>query len=132
LKDLKSSHVLIVDDDAFQCQLVSASLKGAGLKVRIAKNLTEALEILDGEDPIDLIITDVHMPGGSGLDLVDIIRSAGFSIPIVVMTGDAAFSLANVTSKGATDFIKKPFEPARLLLKVILSFRESAARAKVS
>lgn len=89
----QSPCVLVVDDFAPVRHLLAAQLKDAGFGAVEAENGFEALERLSSE-PIDLVVTDIRMPGLNGFDLVRAVRELAPSTPVVVITGAGALAEA--------------------------------------
>jgi CheY-like chemotaxis protein len=84
-------QILIVDDDPFAGEMASAILEAAGHRCRRVENPIEALEILsEPEQPSDLVISDMHMPMLTGLELFQELRERGIMTPFVLLTGDDA------------------------------------------
>jgi DNA-binding response OmpR family regulator len=117
-------EVLVIDDDRFQCELVEASLKGAGITVQIARSADEAIEMINNGYCPKLIISDIHMPGGSGLEFLNAVRRAKLTTPVIFMSSDGSYNEAKLTDFGGNGFIKKPFQPKSLLIKVIVALRK--------
>ncbi|CCG07612.1 response regulator [Pararhodospirillum photometricum] len=83
-------RILVVDDDPLAGELVGAVLEDAGHDIVLAGNAMEALDALeapDGKIP-DLIISDMHMPVVSGIDLFRTLRDQNLDIPFLLLTGD--------------------------------------------
>ncbi len=82
-------RILIVDDDPFAGELAGAILESEGHDCQLADSGLDALERL-GETPdaFDVIISDMHMPLVSGLDLFSEIQTRGLRVPFVLLTGD--------------------------------------------
>ena len=81
--------VLIVDDEPAVRLALQVNLSRNGLKVQVASDAKEAAERLRAE-PFDLVLTDVRMPGASGLELVQKIHEAWQEITVIVMTGQGS------------------------------------------
>jgi two-component system response regulator AtoC len=111
---LKGS-VLLVDDDPAVAKVLGALLAQAGLTVHTAKSGTEALALL-GHKPIDVVVSDVRMPGMSGLELLGEVTRGWPGVPIVLMTAHGTVPMAVEAMKaGALDFILKPFDREEIL-----------------
>jgi two-component system response regulator PilR (NtrC family) len=120
--------VVLAEDDAEMRRLVADALRKVGHRVIEASDGTELLRLtarLTTEDSrddakVDLIVTDVRMPGGNGLDIVEILRSARSETPVIVMTafGDSE-TRARANRVGAI-LLDKPFR-IDLLMKVVRS-----------
>jgi two-component system response regulator AtoC len=114
---LKGS-VLLVDDDPAVAKVLGALLVQAGLTVHTAKSGAEALELLR-QKPIDVVVSDVRMPGMSGLELLAEVTRSGPEVPIVLMTAHGTVPMAVEAMKaGAADFILKPFDREEILFTV--------------
>lgn len=110
--------VHVVDDDAAVRDSLSFLLGSADIGVR---TYASALEFLDQADAAasGCILTDIRMPGMSGLDLVQELKKRGLMRPVIVLTGHADVALAVEAMKaGVMDFIEKPFDDEALLSAV--------------
>jgi two-component system, NtrC family, response regulator HydG len=108
--------VLIVDDDEQSLNEVRALLAAFGFKGICASSGAEAMRLLEKQaSEIDCVLTNLHMPGVSGLDLLMHVRQANPELPVVVVTGNADV-LAAVTAirEGAFDFQLEPLRPETL------------------
>ena len=102
-------HILVVDDEEIICQQLQRLYTYSGYKVEVAHSGEAALERLEKRD-IDLMVTDVRLPGISGVDLTVEIKKNYPDVPVIVITGHAAIdSAVEVLKSGASDFIVKPF-----------------------
>ena len=107
--------VLLVDDDAAVCWALEQCLQDAGYQVRVAANAQRALKILQRESPA-VVLTDIRMPGMSGLDLLATIKQEYPHLPVVVMTAHGTMETAMAAVKaGAFDYIAKPIDEERLI-----------------
>jgi DNA-binding NtrC family response regulator len=110
--------VLVVDDEEFVRQSLEDLLQSEGYRALTAASLKEALEVLEKESA-NAIVTDLRMPSGSGLDLIEEVRKRGIEIPIVVLTGAGTVGEAVAAMKsGAYDFIQKPVDPEQFVLLI--------------
>jgi two-component system response regulator FlrC len=107
--------VLVVEDDAALREALLDTLRAAGLSAMTACDASGALQILSSED-IGLVITDVHMPGANGYELLSSIKRMRPYLPVVLMTayGTVAQAVAAMR-EGATDYIVKPFDAQALI-----------------
>jgi two-component system C4-dicarboxylate transport response regulator DctD len=107
--------VFIVDDDREMRQSLSQYLTKAGCQPQVFASAQAALAALQTSCP-DVLVTDVRMPGMSGLDLLGTLAGMGPVPPTVLITahGDVAMAVEAMRA-GAFDFVEKPFLPARLL-----------------
>lgn len=107
--DQLTPHILVVDDEEIICQQLQRLYTYSGYKVEVAHSGEAALERLEKRD-IDLMVTDVRLPGISGVDLTMEIKKNYPDVPVIVITGHAAIDCAvEVLKSGASDFIVKPF-----------------------
>jgi two-component system response regulator AtoC len=114
---LKGS-VLLVDDDPAVAKVLGALLVQAGLTVHTAKSGAEALGLL-GQKPIDVVVSDVRMPGMNGLELLSEVTRLYPDVPIVLMTAHGTVPMAVEAMKaGAADFVLKPFDREEILFTV--------------
>lgn len=112
--------VLAVDDSRTMRDMINLTLKGAGFETHLAEDGVHGLEVLDGMTP-DAIITDINMPRLDGFGFIDAVRAreGGRSVPILVLTTESADELkARARAAGATGWIVKPFDPAKLVRAV--------------
>lgn len=112
-------NILIIEDDKVTLKTLQSSIENLGHKVLIAETSEEAINLIVDEK-MDLIISDIMMPGISGLSLVSVLRTVHLcKTPIIMMSVlnnkallDAAFEA------GANDFIAKPFAIEELKDKI--------------
>ncbi len=104
------TRVLIVDDERKLRRVLQILLEQMGLESVAADSGEEALGILGGER-IDLVLTDLKMPGMSGIDLLRRIRERNVDVPVVVLTAHGSIETAvEAMKQGAFDYILKPFD----------------------
>ena len=102
--------ILLVDDEARLADVTAVALEELGYHVLTAASGAEALALLDGE-PVDLLLTDLRMPGLSGHELMLAARRLRPQLPVVVMTAYSSVKDAvQVIKEGAFDYVSKPFE----------------------
>ncbi len=113
MSDQRIVHV-IDDDDALR-NSVRLFLVNEGLSVRTYGSANEFLAELDALQP-GCVVTDVRMPGMSGMELLAHIASRGLSLPVIVITGHADVPLAvRAMKQGAIDLLEKPFKAEELI-----------------
>lgn len=107
-------RILIADDDN-EVRLGAVELLGAlGLEVRQADSGTSAMEQLRA-DRFHLALLDVHMPGRSGVEVLQEVRSAELGVPCIFWSGDAPEEVQRyLIATGASDVLRKPVRPAEL------------------
>ncbi|ARP97863.1 response regulator transcription factor [Pseudorhodoplanes sinuspersici] len=111
-------QVLVVDDDLEIRKLLARYLKGQGLRVQLASRCADARECISNYQ-VDLIILDVMLPDGSGLDLCRDLRTMRSKIPVILLTAlkedvDRIIGL----EIGAADYLGKPFNPRELAARI--------------
>ena len=112
-----TAHILIVDDDLAIRDSMHEFVEMSGYRSSTAASAEEALDLLQGSG-IDVVITDIMLPGMDGLELTDRIRKK-FDIDVIVMTGYSGdYSYEEAISKGASDFVFKPVRFEELLLRL--------------
>src|SRR5690606_649705 len=84
-------RVLLVDDEPDQVALLRAMLTPVGLEVSTAESAEQALTVLR-RTPVDVLVTDIHLPGASGIDLIRELRKGDGAPAVVVMTGQGSIS----------------------------------------
>ncbi len=112
--------ILIVDDERDIRELVAGVLSDEGYECRTAADSTSALEAVDQRRP-SLVLLDVWLHGSpmDGLEVLDAIKSREPDLPVIIFSGHGNIDTAvSAISRGAVDFIEKPFEAERLLLLV--------------
>ncbi len=115
-----SDWILVVDDDTANLKMASRILSAEKMRVSCLKSGEDAIKFLQGNRP-DLILLDIHMPGMDGFETIAAIReSEGTAdIPVIFLTADDDSNAeTRGLEAGAMDFIKKPFVPEVLLLRV--------------
>lgn len=80
--------ILVVDDDAMAAEMVAAVLQELGHSVVLAEHAMQAVECLQAEPEIALIVSDMHMPLLSGIELFQELRAQGCQLPFILLTGD--------------------------------------------
>ncbi|MEW6721205.1 MAG: HD domain-containing phosphohydrolase [Thermodesulfobacteriota bacterium] len=109
-----SDAVLLVDDDPFVLQSTSRLLGRAGYRVTACANAADAMSRLR-ESAYCAVLTDIKMPGISGLQFLEMAHALDPELPVLVMTAYAEMDMAiDAIRKGAFDFIMKPFKPEYL------------------
>lgn len=115
-KNSAERHVLIVDDEVDGAYPLNRALSLRGLRVTQASDGNEGLAIIEN-DPPDLVLLDIMLPGRSGLLLLEAIRErTDFSAPIVMVSGiDADRHREYAMTLGAADYITKPYAMNRIV-----------------
>ena len=123
----RSRHILVADDEPHIGRIIQLKLERGPYRVSLVPDGRAALERLQSDEPIDLVLLDIMMPFVSGLDvLAQARRIAGReSTPVIMLTAkghDADRTRA--LELGATDFLTKPFSPNKLLARIDEIFDE--------
>ena len=117
-------HILIVDDDLSIRDAMHEFVEASGYDASVASSAEEALDVLS-VNTLEVVITDIMLPGMDGLELTDRIKR-DHEIDVIVMTGySTEYSYEEAINKGASDFVFKPvrFEELLLRLKRVLNER---------
>lgn len=105
----KAPQILLVDDETGILDSLGILLRGEGYEVTTAQGGKDAIEILSSRKP-DLVVTDIRMPGTSGLDVLSRAREVDPEIPVILMTAQASLqSAVRAVNEGAYYYLQKPF-----------------------
>ncbi|HZV82225.1 MAG TPA: sigma-54 dependent transcriptional regulator [Geobacteraceae bacterium] len=123
------SMIMVVDDEVVVREGVKRVLEGTGeFEVETCSSGHIALERLLDED-FDLVITDLKMPGMSGMEVLQTLKSINPDVPVVMITGYAMVSTAVEAMKyGAADYLPKPFKPQDLIEKIRAALLSARSR----
>ena len=106
--------ILVVEDSPPQLALLRGLLKDMGARIAVAETAQAALAAVEAEMP-DALLLDIELPDGSGFDVLRRLRGEGHGLPVIVITANASIGTAvEAMREGATDFLVKPFNKARL------------------
>ncbi|MGC2080144.1 MAG: response regulator [Xanthobacteraceae bacterium] len=112
-------RIALIDDDPAVLDSLRLYFERKKLEIECFNTSKEFLGTVDRSAPFDCIVSDVRMPGMSGLELLGHLKTRGFSRPVVLITGHGDIDMAVSAIKlGAFDFIEKPFDEARLLASI--------------
>jgi len=115
---VSSQRILVVDDEVKMQRVLEIMLKRMGLQVVCAGNGHEALAALE-QAPCDLIISDLRMPGMTGIELLQTLRTQGNDVPVIIMTAYGTIESAVEAMKlGACEYIMRPFDVDALEITV--------------
>lgn len=107
-------RVLVADDDALVCRAVERILRNQGFHVSTVSDGNSAVTALMS-NKFDVILSDVCMPGTSGMDLMRVLRAYDLRVPVVLMTGQPGHTAANEARElGAAQYLRKPVAPVEL------------------
>lgn len=117
----RTPHILVADDEPHIGKIIQMKLELGPYRVTLVPDGRAALEALEGDEPIDLVLLDIMMPHMSGLEVLARLREVPRwrSTPVIMLTakgqdGDRKRAL----ELGATDFLTKPFSPNKLLARI--------------
>lgn len=129
---MSSSRILIVDDDSGQRNLLETFLRAQGYATQAASSGEAALQLL-AEQEFALLITDVRMPGMSGLETLRRVRQAHGNLPVLLVTAFADIrSAVTAMRDGAVNYLAKPIDLEELIASVRLALNPGAAKARTS
>ena len=107
---MTAKKVLIVDDEADICELIEITLMRMDIASQSALNLSDAKLLLASEH-FDLCLTDMHLPDGNGIELVEHVQGNFKDLPIAVITAHGNMeSAVKALKAGAFDFVSKPVD----------------------
>jgi two-component system nitrogen regulation response regulator NtrX len=111
-------HLLLIDDDPNTLASLSRAFRLAGYEATVCDSAARALELIRAER-FDLIFSDVVMPGKDGISLLEDLKAAGVTTPVVMISGQASVETAvRATRLGAVDFLEKPLSTEKLLVTI--------------
>ncbi len=129
-----SGTVLVIDDEKNIRRTLRMVLEGEGIDVRDAETAEQGLAVLSDEG-VDVVVTDIRLPGMSGIDLLQRIRRTPewAALPVLVISGHAVVSEAvDAIKLGATDFFEKPLDRDRVLVSVRNALRTARLEREVN
>ena len=124
-------HILVADDERSIRLMLETGLSLNGFRVTSVRTGREAREAA-GAQRFDAILSDIYMPDGGGLELVEALRATSPNLPIILMTAQGSLQAAvEAVARGASDFIGKPFEIAAVVA-LLRRFVEARKEAEIS
>jgi CheY-like chemotaxis protein len=137
-KEPEGPRILIVDDEPDFREALAFLFRKRGYRVSLAGGGTEAFERIQRAE-FDLVVSDIRMPGGDGIELLDLLRKENRQMPIVLLvTGFSDITTALAREKGAKALFSKPFDPRAFdemiqgLLSAAGSLGDRSARARAN
>jgi FixJ family two-component response regulator len=113
------THIAVIDDDEAVLDSLRLYFARQDVETSCFASAQDFLAATRCGQRFDCIVSDVRMPGMSGLDLVQHLKGAGLPAPVILITGHGDVDMAVAAIKvGAFDFIEKPFDEARLLASI--------------
>jgi DNA-binding NtrC family response regulator len=129
---MNAGRLLVVDDDNALARFVAEVLTDHGHIVSTVPSVAAARQAIEADD-WDVVITDLRMPGESGLELIRWVKSYDPRISVLAITAFGSIETAvQAVRLGAADYIPKPFEPDALLLSVSKALREHSLRSEIN
>jgi DNA-binding NtrC family response regulator len=129
---MNSGRLLVVDDDNALARFVAEVLTDHGHVVSTVPSVAAARLAIESDD-WDVVITDLRMPGESGLELIRWVKAYDPRISVLAITAFGSIETAvQAVRLGAADYIPKPFEPDALLLSVSKALREHSLRSEIN
>ncbi|MGB8908436.1 MAG: response regulator transcription factor [Candidatus Cybelea sp.] len=127
---MERKRVLLVDDEPQIADVLRAYLEREGLTVEACGTVADALALLDREAP-DILVLDVTLPDGSGLDVLRAASAPGSRIPTLMLTArsDEADRVVGL-ELGADDYVSKPFSPREVVARVRSILRRVGERSR--
>ena len=105
--------VLVVEDEGMLCELMTEELKTLGFTVLKAETAEQALALIEGETPVDVLFTDIRLPGQlDGWDLAERFRARNPRGPVIYTTGYSGVPVRRVSQ---SSFLAKPYRPAAIV-----------------
>lgn len=114
-------HLLVVDDEPHIGLLLRPHLEHLGYRVSLARNLADARRALaDGVPPLDAVLLDLHLPDGSGLDLLREIRARRETraLPVMILTAEGEDRVLGEVEALGAPLLTKPFSPSKLTARI--------------
>jgi DNA-binding response OmpR family regulator len=127
-------RILVVEDSPSQAAVLTADLESAGFEVSCAKDGETALELLERLD-VDLVLTDLVMPGIDGHELCRRVKARDKSLPVVLLTSlDDPIEIVHGLEAGADNFLRKPYRAAQLVSRIetVLYHRDMRAGGRAA
>ncbi len=110
MSKLDSAHILVIDDERSMREMISILLKRHGHRVTTATSATDAAKYFNAGEQFDLIITDLLMDNGGGIEVIEEVRQRDLPCEVIVITAfGTAESAVEAMKKGAFDYVTKPF-----------------------
>jgi two-component system, LuxR family, response regulator FixJ len=124
-------RIALIDDDAAVLDALGLYLSRQNLNTSCFPSAEEFLASLDSATGFDCVVSDVRMPGMSGLELLDRLAARGLRWPIIFITGHGDIDMAVKAMKaGAFDFIEKPFDETHLLASIRSSLEQNLRQTR--
>jgi len=127
---MSSHHVLVVDDEPVQRQVLAGFLRKRGYQVTEVSGADAALGIV-ARETVDLVLSDIRMPGRSGAELLQEVRSLNPEVPVILMTAYGTIASAvDAMKRGAADYLTKPIDLDELEILVARTLERRALESE--
>jgi len=121
---MKAGHVLVIDDEKSQRDILTVILEGEGYSVEAASNVSQALTCYQGH-PADVVLTDLSMPERDGLSLLaELIKVNPETLVILITAYGTIGSAVQAMKQGAFDYLTKPVDREELLITIARAFEK--------
>lgn len=117
----------MVDDEPHLGLVLRPYLEQLGYRVSFARTLNEARSVLRGKPPTDGLLLDIHLPDGSGLDLLRDLREQGSTarLPVLVVTAEGEDRILREARRLGATLVTKPFSPTKLSHRIAMMFGDA-------
>ena len=124
-------HLLVVDDEPHIGLVLRPFLEQLGYRVSLARTLDEARSVLRANPATDGVLLDLHLPDGSGLDLLRDLRKKGGTarLPVLVLTAEGEDRVLREVRRLGAALVTKPFSPTKLSQRIALMFGDTQPEA---
>jgi DNA-binding NtrC family response regulator len=130
MKNESRRRILVIDDDRAMREMLIALLEDAGHEALGAEGVDVAVEHIR-EETLDAVISDIRMPGRSGLDILGEVRELQPDLPVIMMTAFGSIdSAVEAMQAGAFDYVTKPFKRDAILVPLERAFEKTALEAE--
>jgi len=124
--------LLIVEDEVVLARHLTKLFARQGWEARCATGIAEAKSAWSAA-PVDVVLVDLRLPDGSGLDLLEWVAAADPTVPMIMMTAHGSISDAvQAMQRGAHDYVQKPFELDEIQLKVEMALHAARQKREIS
>ncbi len=124
--------LLIIEDEAVLARNLSKAFVRQGFEVQHATSIAEARRLFSAA-PIDIVLLDLRLPDGSGLDLLDVFVGSDPDLPVIMMTAYGSVADAvRAMQRGARDYVQKPLDLEEIRLKVEQALRGAQQQREIS
>jgi two-component system phosphate regulon response regulator PhoB len=124
---ISARHLLVVDDEPHIGLVLRPFLEQLGYRVSVARTLNEARNALRAQPATDGLLLDLHLPDGSGLDLLRDLRKKGDTarMPVVVLTAEGEDRILREARRLGAALVSKPFSPTKLSQRIAIMFGDA-------